>query len=85
MAEAKAQILGPGEGRSLATAGVTISIKSGADDTDGRRTILEYTAPPRFGGPPPHWHGHTEEVFFVLEGTVRFEVEGETRDVSAGG
>jgi len=34
---------------------------------------------------PPHWHEQTDEAFFVLEGTVRFELDGETTDVQAGG
>ena len=85
MGRAKAQVQLPGEGRPVAAAGVTILLKSAADDTDGRWTLYEYTAPPRFAGPPPHWHEQTEEAFFVLEGTVRFELDGETVDAPAGG
>jgi len=80
-----AQVLGPGEGRSLAAVGVAVLLKSAAADTDGRWTLYEYTAPPRFAGPPPHWHKQTDEAFFVLEGTMRFNVAGETTDVQAGG
>jgi mannose-6-phosphate isomerase-like protein (cupin superfamily) len=80
------QFLGPGEGRSTTPAsGVTVSLKSSSDDTDGGWTLLEYTAPPGFQGPPPHLHKQTNEAFFVLEGTLRFEVDGEATDVSAGG
>jgi mannose-6-phosphate isomerase-like protein (cupin superfamily) len=83
---ASAQVLGPGEGRSLApAAGAAVSLKSAAEETDGGWTLFEYTAPPRFAGPPPHWHARIEEAFFVLEGTVRFELGGETVDVGAGG
>jgi mannose-6-phosphate isomerase-like protein (cupin superfamily) len=64
---------------------VAISLKSAAEDTDGGWTIFEYTAPPGFPGPPPHWHKRIEEAFFVLECTVRFTVDGETADVEAGG
>ena len=52
---------------------------------EGRWTLYEYTAPPRFAGPPPHWHKETDEAFFVLEGTIRFEVNGESVDAAAGG
>jgi mannose-6-phosphate isomerase-like protein (cupin superfamily) len=82
---AKAQVQLPGEGRPVAAAAVTILLKSAAEDTDGRWTLYEYAAPPRFAGPPPHWHKQTEEAFFVLEGTVRFEFDGETVDAPAGG
>jgi mannose-6-phosphate isomerase-like protein (cupin superfamily) len=82
---AKAQVQLPGEGRSLAAVGVSVLLKSAAEDTDGRWTLYEYTAPPRFAGPPPHWHRETDEAFFVLEGTVRFEVDGDAVDAPAGG
>jgi mannose-6-phosphate isomerase-like protein (cupin superfamily) len=79
-------VLGPGEGRSLApAAGAAISLKSASEETDGGWTLLEYSAPPHFAGPPPHWHAKMEEAFFVLEGTVRFDVDGEAVDVQAGG
>jgi mannose-6-phosphate isomerase-like protein (cupin superfamily) len=81
----EAKVLGPGQGTSMPTAGVTLVLKTVAEDTDGRWTLFEYTAPPRFAGPPPHWHKATDEGFFVLEGTIRFTLNGEIRDVSAGG
>jgi mannose-6-phosphate isomerase-like protein (cupin superfamily) len=65
--------------------GVTVALKSASDDTEGGWVLLEYTAPPGFQGPPPHWHKQTDEAFFVLDGTLRFEVDGETADVRAGG
>jgi mannose-6-phosphate isomerase-like protein (cupin superfamily) len=85
MGGAKAQVQPPGGGRPLAPAGVSVLLKSATEDTDGRWTLYEYSAPARFAGPPPHWHKLTEEAFFVLEGTVRFELDGETVDVPAGG
>jgi mannose-6-phosphate isomerase-like protein (cupin superfamily) len=81
----QAQIQLPGEGRSLAAVGVSVVLKSAAEDTDGRWTLYEYTAPPQFAGPPAHWHKETDEAFFVLEGTLRFEIDGETVDAPAGG
>jgi mannose-6-phosphate isomerase-like protein (cupin superfamily) len=80
------QFLGPGEGWALTPApGATVSLKTASDDTDGGWTLLEYTAPPGFPGPPPHFHKQTDEAFFVLEGALRFEVDGEATDVPAGG
>ena len=84
MTEVNAQIQLPDEGRSLAAVGVSVVLKSAAEDTGGRWTLYEYTAPPRFAGPPPHWHRETDEAFFVLEGAIRFEVDGETVDAPAG-
>jgi mannose-6-phosphate isomerase-like protein (cupin superfamily) len=83
---ASAQTRGPGQGRSSAPApGVAFSLKSGAGETKDGWSLFEYTAPPRFAGPPPHWHREVEEGFFVLEGTLRFMVDGETVDVESGG
>jgi mannose-6-phosphate isomerase-like protein (cupin superfamily) len=78
------KVLRRGEGRSAAAVGVSIVFKARGEDTDGRWTLFEYTAPPHFAGPPPHWHKETDEAFFVLEGTVRFEVDGEPVDAQPG-
>jgi mannose-6-phosphate isomerase-like protein (cupin superfamily) len=81
-----AQVVGPGEGlRLTSAASVTFSLKSGVQETEGGWTFFEYTVPPGFTGPTPHWHKTTDEAFFVLEGTLRFEVEGKTLDVETGG
>ena len=32
-----------------------------------------------------HYHDEQDELYFVHKGTARFEIEGETRDVVAGG
>jgi mannose-6-phosphate isomerase-like protein (cupin superfamily) len=84
--KASAQVVAPGEGRALApAAGVAISLKSSADETTGGWTFFEYAAPPGFAGPPPHWHKTVEEAFFVLEGTIRFELDDTAVEVQAGG
>ena len=70
MSGPKLQIHLPGEGRSVAAAGVSVLLKSAAEDTESHWTLYEYTAPPRFAGPPPHWHKETDEAFFVVEGTL---------------
>jgi hypothetical protein len=61
------QIHGRGEGRSLAAVGVSVVLKSAAEDTEGRWTLYEYTAPARFAGPPPHWHKETDEAACPVE------------------
>jgi quercetin dioxygenase-like cupin family protein len=40
--------------------------------------------PPHFDG-FAHYHDTQDELYFVHSGTVRVEVEGETRDLAAGG
>ena len=34
--------------------------------------------------PPPHSHADNEECMYVLEGTLRYSVDDETRDLEAG-
>jgi quercetin dioxygenase-like cupin family protein len=55
---------------------------------DGSQTeslgMFELTVPPGSNVPPPHSHTNNEEVVFVLEGTLRYTVDAETRDLTSG-
>ena len=55
---------------------------------DGARTsslgMFELTVPPGSNVPPPHSHLNNEECVYVLEGTLRYTVGSETRDLSVG-
>jgi len=46
--------------------------------------MFELTVPPGSNVPPPHSHSNNEECVYVLEGTLRYTVGSETRDLSAG-
>lgn len=52
------------------------------DDTDDAFSVLDYEAPEGVG-PPPHRHDFAE-YFYVLEGKMTVEIEGESVEVSAG-
>ncbi len=65
-------LLAPGGGPTLAFMGVTLSYKISSHETDGAYALLDYAMPPRFTGPPPHWHKVTNEGFYVLEGRITF-------------
>lgn len=45
---------------------------------------FELTVPPGSNVPPPHSHTANEELVYVLEGTLRHTVGGETKDLQAG-
>jgi len=45
---------------------------------------FEMRVPPGSNVPPPHSHAGNEELIYVLEGTLRCTVGGETRDLTAG-
>ena len=55
---------------------------------DGSQTeslgMFELTVPPGSNVPPPHSHTNNEEVVFVLEGTLRYTVDAEVRDLAPG-
>jgi mannose-6-phosphate isomerase-like protein (cupin superfamily) len=77
-----------GEARTLEMLGVRITLLVTAEDTGGAWSLLEYTAPPRFPGPAPHYHERTSELFHVLDGelTMRLgEDVSETRTLTPGG
>jgi quercetin dioxygenase-like cupin family protein len=46
--------------------------------------MFEMIVPSRSNVPPPHSHAANEEIVYVLEGTLRYTVGGETRDLHAG-
>jgi quercetin dioxygenase-like cupin family protein len=45
---------------------------------------FEMLVPSASNVPPPHSHAHNEEYLYVLEGRLRYSVEGEVRDLGAG-
>jgi quercetin dioxygenase-like cupin family protein len=55
---------------------------------DGSQTaslgMFELTVPPASNVPPPHSHSNNEELVYVLEGTLRYTVGQETRDLTFG-
>jgi quercetin dioxygenase-like cupin family protein len=46
--------------------------------------LFELTVPPGSNVPPPHSHSNNEEIVYVLEGTLRYTVGAETRDLARG-
>jgi quercetin dioxygenase-like cupin family protein len=46
--------------------------------------MFELTVPPGSNVPPPHSHSNNEECVYVLEGTLRYSVGTETRDLTTG-
>ncbi len=46
--------------------------------------VFEMTVPPGARVPPPHSHQNNEEVIYVLDGVLRYTVDDETRDLTAG-
>ena len=51
---------------------------------DGSLGMFELTVPPGSNVPPPHSHTDNEEIVYVLEGTLRYSVGTDTRDLTQG-
>lgn len=61
-----------------------VSVVLGGEDTDGHVGLVEETLSPDFDGPPLHVHPAFDELFFVLEGELTFQVGDELTTVAAG-
>lgn len=46
--------------------------------------MFELTVAPGARVPPPHSHSGNEEIVYVLEGALRYSVDGEVRDLKPG-
>ena len=51
---------------------------------DCQMGCFELRVPPGSNVPPPHSHSANEELVYVLEGTLRYTVGSETRDLRRG-
>jgi quercetin dioxygenase-like cupin family protein len=71
------------DGLTVAVTGDVYRFLATGDDTDGKYATWEAIVPPG-GGPPPHVHSREEESFYVLEGEITFEIDGQTRVATAG-
>ena len=62
-------------GRAFAALGQSVSFKAEPEDTDDGLFLFEHRMPPTLGVPAHTEHNH--EAFYVLEGTLEVEADGE--------
>jgi quercetin dioxygenase-like cupin family protein len=67
----------PGKGRSVQVIGDSYRLLAISGDAAGGYMIMEATIPPG-AGPPLHVHAREDEGFYVLEGQVEFQADGQT-------
>ncbi|WP_149827592.1 cupin domain-containing protein [Streptomyces tailanensis] len=65
-----------GDGKAFWMLNGLYEVKASSDETNGAMTVMEMTIPEGMG-PPPHTHPGTESVY-VIEGTLRYHIAGET-------
>jgi quercetin dioxygenase-like cupin family protein len=63
--------------------GEFVSYRVRGEEVGGAYAIVEGLLPP-LSGPPLHIHENEDEILQILEGSLRFEYEGETFDAVAG-
>lgn len=73
----------PSQGRTVAVVGDVYRFLAVGEDTNGKYALWEALVPPG-GGPPPHVHSREEEGFYVLEGEITFNINGERVVAKAG-
>lgn len=66
-------VLLPGQGRHYAMGGVTAIFKADREESAGSYNISEWWLEPLAKGPPVHAHPE-DDVFYVLEGTMHFQM-----------
>lgn len=76
--QAQARSVGPGDGRVLVNPiGGRMVLKIPDALTAGAYSVHDNLLPPHSPGPRPHLHRDHEETFYVLEGELTVQVEGD--------
>lgn len=74
----------PGEGNTIqGPVGGPLTFKARGEQTNGTLTVVENTVAPG-EGPPLHVHASEDEAWYVLEGTLRFQLDAELHTAPAG-
>jgi mannose-6-phosphate isomerase-like protein (cupin superfamily) len=73
----------PGAGRTYAMGPLQAVFKADGEETRGRYSISEWWLEPYTRGPGAHQH-EEDDVFFVIEGTMSFYVNGAWIDAPKG-
>ena len=82
----RAIVVAASDGRTpapLNIVGEETRVKVSAEDSDDTLAFFHLVAPP-MSGPPRHVHTREDELFYVLEGELVFELDGERHTLRAG-
>jgi mannose-6-phosphate isomerase-like protein (cupin superfamily) len=83
VAQRRAVVLGPGQGREYAMGRVSAVFKADGAETDALYSISEWWLEPHTKGPGIHHHPE-DDVFYVLEGTMHLRLGDEWIEARAG-
>ena len=79
----KIKILEPNKGKHIAIVGDINTILASKEDTDGTYSFIEAKVFPG-GGPIPHIQTREHEGFYVVEGQIIFNVDGQRIEAKPG-
>jgi quercetin dioxygenase-like cupin family protein len=71
-------------GVELENGGVLLRFTETAAESGGARHVQQARYPPRSPKPPYHRHPNQDERFTILEGALRFHIDGVDREIKAG-
>ena len=74
---------GPSPETTLDVFGVDVTFLVENEHTGGHFGVLEYVSKPGHE-PPPHWHEHEDEVFYIVEGSFEVHCCDQVLQVEAG-
>ena len=74
---------GPSPDTTLDVFGVDVTFLVENEHSGGRFGVLEYVSKPGHE-PPPHWHEHEDEVFYIVEGQFEVHCGDQVLQVEAG-
>jgi mannose-6-phosphate isomerase-like protein (cupin superfamily) len=77
-------LLLPGEGHRIRFHDMEMIYKASGEEADGAWTLVEHLFPPRFRAPELHRHEDARVFFYILSGTMTFQVEAQTLQAPAG-
>jgi len=71
-------------GRVIRLGASTLTLKAVSEQTKGAYALIEYLVAPGDGA-PRHKHTREDEAFYILDGTMTFQLGDRTETASAGG
>jgi quercetin dioxygenase-like cupin family protein len=74
----------PGGGRSYQMAGALAIYLADGEETSDSYSISEWWLDARQSGPAPHSHDVNDDIFYVLDGTMTFYIQGQTIEAPKG-
>jgi quercetin dioxygenase-like cupin family protein len=78
----EAMVVRQGQGETLSVTGAQLRFLCNAERTDKAWSLMEVTLP-EHSGPPPHHHPW-DEAYYVVDGQVRFSINGREELMRAG-